>query len=128
MILYELIKRSANALNLSAALIGTPPIFNVDLKVVFLGEVPDDYIEIEIMVSKGNMGWLYSQANIVIYRRKATMYECSLTKLKELTETKLKEKKFSDEPKIDHLSRSVDGRIVTRLSIEYVLGISNLID
>lgn len=123
MILYDVINRSAKALNVSASLIGSPPIFTIELKVIWL-DVLVDHLEVEVMASKGNMGWLYSQAHIILFKHLGELYECSLLKLKEFTEAKLKEKKFSDEPKIDHLSRSADGRITTWLSVADVLVIS----
>lgn len=127
MILYDVIFRSAEALNTSASLIGSPPEFTVQVKCIWLAEI-HDHVEVEIMASKGNMGWLYSQAHIILFKHKEEMYECSLVKLKEFTETKLKEKKFSDEPQIDHLSRSEDGRITTWLGIGDVLEISGVVE
>lgn len=122
MILYKFITTTAKAL--AFTLTGPPPnIFTMPLEVAWMGEIIN-HIEVEIRESPEKLGWLYSNASLLFYEHKEDMYECSIQKLKEFTESKLKEKKYSDTPAINCLSK-VNGRIITLISVEDLLALSS---
>lgn len=101
-----------------------PQMFTVNLPGAWLGPVIDS-LEVEIKADKESLGWLYLDSRLIFFSYKNDIYESSIGKIKELTEEKLKEKKFSDTPKINCLSKSDEGRIITLISVDDLLGISS---
>lgn len=112
-------------LEIMEPLIGkSPNIISFSLKVGWLG-VMEAPLTVEIKADTKLLGWIYGDPCLLYFRIGKHYYEVELKTLKELTESKLKEKNYSDEPKINCLSRSEDGRIVTLISVEDLLTISS---
>ena len=119
----EIIKRQLNALSLLSEPL--PIQYTMKLDLLWLGRfMSTDLLEVAIREPKKELGWLYKKASLVFFIVDDQQYQCWLHELKNLTEEKLKEKKFSSDPQVNHLRKSSDGRICGYIEMSEVIAIS----
>lgn len=135
MILYDVIKRQVNALHMLEGAAGLPMDIKIEHRILWLGDQgscsdPDgnELFVAQIRQNKTELGWLYQNYSMVLFKYQDVIHECSMTKLKDLIEDLLKEKKMSNNPEENVLIKnSLTNEINGFVWMEDVLQISNAI-
>ena len=99
----------ARSIELTSKLGEKPPnLINMHFSIVWLGDVTDDLIAVEIKDNRGELGWLYSDQSLVVFlpKDRSVMVAFVLSEFKEYVEEKLRSKQFSAEPEAYKLTRS----------------------
>lgn len=88
-----------------------PSVVTYPFEIQHLGNLDGVLFPIEIKINKTDFGWLYSKSPAISFRHLEQLYGVWRLELKLVSEELLKEKKYSDEPKLYHLVKMADGGI-----------------
>lgn len=91
----------------------------------YLGEIKDSFrlIPVQILKSDKGLGWLYSGGS-GLFKYGGSLFEFNISSLKDLSEGLLKEKKWSNEPKENHIKANDNGEVYGYIGIVWLLRIS----
>lgn len=124
MILYEQLLTYMQSVIMAETITGVPAKFKATFDYLWLGRKKSDLFEVEIKEDKDKLGWLYGNSNIFLFSLNGVLYHGRMKALKDLVEEKLKEKKFSSEPEVNKLTKSVTGAVTGYLNMEDVINAS----
>lgn len=109
---------------------GFPVVTDVQIQMVYLGEV-QDLAEVEVKKSKEAKGWLYNQSAIVFFHHEGSLYEVFIKDLRELAEEKLAAKKLikpEETLEAGVMKRGEGGRISGYVDVKDIVAISRKVE
>ena len=130
--MIDILKKYTNTIDLLERLTGpVPTSLKVSFNVVYLGAVQGDLFHVVIREEDAKLGWLYSEAHIVLFYFGDHLYYRPLKELKEYSEKQLSKKTFIDKecvPIPNVLRKGTDSYIEGFLPMQEVISNSILIE
>jgi len=129
--LKDSIRKHIEAIDKMGTLAGPPPvIMKMQFGVVYLGELSlFGFFQLEIK-DGAKLGWLYSDASMVLFKTEGNIFTCELKELKAVAEERLKAKKFlaqGQAPAVNMLRKNDSGLIEAWIDFNEVMKISTVV-